>query len=198
MTATLSAAHTWRIRSSLRRPSRSVSVPTETLSIESRFTADARGTGSSCGSSNTSLGSSLMLVVHGAITARRSRGIATSRERTTTGRGEISGSSHHQTSPRDGRSFTMIQRPHGTTPGHPIRRVGRAAERHTRRRPHQSRPPCVAQEALPALHRSACVVDVSSKSSCLFEQSFVHRCAHSYPGHATVMPRQRYNLNQRP
>ena len=105
-TAIANAEQTWCMRSSLRRPSRSVSAPTETLSMESRLTADRRGIGSSPVSSTTSLGSPRIFVVQGAINARRSRGIAASRERTTTGRREISGSWHHQTSPLDGRSFT--------------------------------------------------------------------------------------------
>ena len=43
-----------------------------------------------------------MVVVQGATSARRSRGIAASRDHTTTGRRPTSASSHHQTSPRNG------------------------------------------------------------------------------------------------
>ena len=48
----------------------------------------------------TSLARPRMVVVHGATRARRSRGMAASRERTTTGRRPTSGSSDHHTSPR--------------------------------------------------------------------------------------------------
>ena len=102
-TATARAAQISVIRLSLRRPIRSVSAPTETLSMESRLTAVRRRTGSSPGSRMTSLARPRIVVVHGAITARRSRGIAASRDRTTTGRRPISGGSHHQSSPRKGR-----------------------------------------------------------------------------------------------
>lgn len=120
----------------LRRPRRSVSEPTDTLSTESRLTAERRGTGSSSTSSTTSLGSPRMFVVHGAIKARPRRGIAASRDKTMTGRREISGSSHHQTSPLDGRSFTTTPRPRGRKPGHPTHRLHRAVVGH---RPHRQR-----------------------------------------------------------
>jgi hypothetical protein len=55
------------MRSSLRLPIRSMSTPTETLSTESRFTAVRLPTGSSPGSSTTSLASPRIVVVHGAI-----------------------------------------------------------------------------------------------------------------------------------
>jgi len=105
-TATARASHTWRIRASLNRPSRSSSTASDTLSTESRLTAERRGTGSSPGSSTTSLTSSRIVVVHGAIRARRCRGITASRESKTTGRRPISGISHHQTSPRAGKALT--------------------------------------------------------------------------------------------
>src|SRR3990172_4009657 len=107
-------------------PRRLVSVPTETLSTESRFTADSRGIGSSPGSISTSLARPRIVVVHGAINARRSLGIAASRDRITTGRREISGSSHHHTSPLAGRSFTTKRPPHETMLSHPIRPLHRA------------------------------------------------------------------------
>jgi len=75
-----------RIRVSASRPSRLTNTPTETLSTESRFTAERRGIGSEPGSRTTSLASPRMFVVHGATSARSSRGIAASRESTTTGR----------------------------------------------------------------------------------------------------------------
>lgn len=53
---------------------------------------------------------SRMVVVHGATNTRRSRGIAASRESTTTGRRPISGGSHHHTSPRRGRSVIARRR----------------------------------------------------------------------------------------
>lgn len=124
------------MRSSLRRPRRCVSVATETLSIESRLTADRRGMGSSPVSSTTSLGSPRILVVQGATRARRSLGIAASRESTTTGRRAISGSSHHQTSPRAGKSITVKPQHHGRKRDHPTRR---AHQVDARRRPHTQR-----------------------------------------------------------
>ena len=78
--------------------------------------------GSSPGSSSTSLGIPRIVVVHGPISARRSRGIAASRDSTTTGRRPISGSSHHQTSPRVGRAVTTRRRPRETRRGRPTRR----------------------------------------------------------------------------
>ena len=152
--ATSSAAQISRIRDSLSRPMRSTSNATATDSTESRLTALRRGTGSSSGSKATSLASPRIVVVHGAISARRSRGIAASRDNTTTGRRPISGGSHHHTSPRLGRS--VIARPrHEMTQGHPTRRARRSGERRTlRHTQHRSRPPDTAQGALPGLRRS--------------------------------------------
>jgi hypothetical protein len=136
-TATDKAAQISRMRSSPNLPKRSVSVPTDTLSTESRFTADRLGIGSSPGSSRTSLASPRIVVVHGAINARRSLGMAASRERTTTGRREISGTSHHHTSPLAGRSFKTKPPPRETTPSRPIRpthQVDERGKRHTQRR----------------------------------------------------------------
>ena len=73
-----------------------------------------------------------MVVVQGAITARRSRGIAASRERTTTDRRPISGGSHHQSSPRSGRVLMWRRRPIGTTGDRPTRRVHRWGGRRMR------------------------------------------------------------------
>jgi hypothetical protein len=105
-TATSSAAQTSRMRAPLSRPIRSTRTAIETLSTESRLTADRFGMGSSPGSRTTSLGSPRMVVVHGADSARPKCGMAASRERMTTGRRPTSGSSHHQTSPRSGVSVT--------------------------------------------------------------------------------------------
>ena len=132
-TATSKAAQSSRMRASARRPSRSTRTLTATLSTESRLTADVRGTGSSPGSRSTSLGNPRIVVVQGATMARRSRGMAASRERTTTGRRPTPASSHHQTSPRVGTGFTRQKRPHGTRPDLPIRRALRAGVRHRRR-----------------------------------------------------------------
>ena len=124
-TATSRAAHTSRIRASLSRPRRSTSTATETLSTESRLIAHRRGIGSSSGCKTTSLSRSRIVVVHGAMRARRSLGMAASRDRTTTGRRPMSGSSHHHTSPRDGRAVTTQRQSHEMKPDHPIRRVRR-------------------------------------------------------------------------
>lgn len=141
-TATPRAAQTCSIRRSLRRPSRSTRTPVDTLSTESRLMADRRGIGSSPGSSTTSLGRSRMVVVHGPISVRRNRGIAASRERTTTGRRPMSESSHHQTSPRAGTGVTMQQLRHGTTRGLPTHPLRQAGGRRTRRcTPSRSLPP---------------------------------------------------------
>src|SRR3954452_16518092 len=110
-TATAKAAHTCRIRSSLKRPSLSTSTPIDTLSTESRFTAVNRGPGSTEDSRTTSLTRPRMVVVHGAIRARRCLGITASRESTTTGRRPTSGISHHHTSPRAGAALTMLPQP---------------------------------------------------------------------------------------
>lgn len=99
-TATVTAAQIWRIRSSLNLPMRPTSNAVETLSNESRLTAERLGTGSSPGSSTTSLGKPRIVVVQGPTITRLNRWIAASRERTTTGRRPTSGGSHHQTSPR--------------------------------------------------------------------------------------------------
>jgi hypothetical protein len=124
-TATLSAVQIARICVSASRPSRLTRTATETLSTESRFTADRRGTGSDPGSRTTSLPRPRIVVVQGATSARRSRGIAASRESTTTGRRPISANSHHQTSPRAGRAFTMRPLPVARRPDLPTHRVHR-------------------------------------------------------------------------
>jgi len=138
-TATAKARQTSCMRVSLRRPRRSTSTPIDTLSTESRLTADRLGTGSSSGSRMTSLASVRIVVVHGATSARRSRGIAASRESTTTGRLPICGSSHHHSSPRAGAWLTKPMRPAGTTRDHPRRQARRADAGHRRRMWHRSR-----------------------------------------------------------
>ena len=105
-TATASARQISCIRMPLSTPIRSTSTAVETDSIESRLTAQRRPIGSSLGSRTTSLGRPRIVVVHGPTSARRSRGMAASRDRTTTGRRPISRGSHHQSSPRAGRALT--------------------------------------------------------------------------------------------
>jgi hypothetical protein len=134
-TATSRAAQTARIRMSASRPSLLTSTATETLSTESRFTAERRGIGSESGSRRTSLAIPRMVVVHGATSARRSRGIAASRESTRTGRRPISAISHHQTSPCAGSALTRRQPPAATTPDRPTRQVHQLDACH---RPHSS------------------------------------------------------------
>ncbi len=137
-TATASASQISRMRTSLRRPRRSVSVAIGTFSTESRFAAQGRGTGSTPGSSTTSLARPLMVVVQGATTARRSLGIAASRDRTMTGRRDSSGSSHHHTSPRKGRDVTPLPLLRGMTPGHPKHPSRRSADHRMPNRKHRS------------------------------------------------------------
>jgi len=140
LTATSSASQISRIRSPDSRPKRSMSTPTETLSTESRFTADRRGTGSPGGSTTTSLGRPRIVVVHGAMRLLRSRGMAASRESTTTGRREMSGSSHHQISPLAGR-LTKFQPLCGTWPSRPTHPAHREDVGRRLRRPCRSPQP---------------------------------------------------------
>ena len=130
-TATARAAQISRIRASATRPRRWTRIAIETLSIESRLTAERRGTGSSPGSRRTSLGRPRMVVVQGAMSARRWRGITASRDRTTTGLRPIPAMSHHHTSPRAGRSVTTRRPPAGRRPGLPIRPARRVGARRT-------------------------------------------------------------------
>ena len=120
-TATSSAWQISRIRIPLSAPIRSTSTAVDTDSIESRLTAQRRPIGSSAGSRTTSLGRSLIVVVHGATSARRRRGIAASRDRTTTGRRPISGGSHHHSSPRTGKALTWLKQRFGTRRDRPTR-----------------------------------------------------------------------------
>ena len=138
-TATSRAPQIACMRTSASRPSRLTNTAIETLSTESRLTADRRGIGSSPGSRTTSLSSPRMVVVHGATNTRRSRGIATSRDSTTTGRRPISANSHHQTSPRAGRVLTKRRPLAATTQGRPTRPARRAGARRTRHMPRRSR-----------------------------------------------------------
>jgi hypothetical protein len=141
------------IRASLSRPSRSTSVASDTLSTESRLTADVRGIGSSPGSSSTSLGIPRIVVVHGPISVRLSLGMAASRDSTTTGRRPTSGSSHHQTSPRAGNPVTTPRRPPGTRRGLPTRHPRRAGARRTPRTRRRSRPSGCGRPGRRAPHR---------------------------------------------
>ncbi len=152
-TATSSASQSCRILRSASRPILSVSTPRATLSIESKLTTQCCGTGSSPGSRTTSLGKPRTVVVHGAMTVRRRRGIAASRDNTTTGLRPMSGSSHHQTSPRAGNELTARLPQPGTTRDHPTRRLrqgGGCRRRHKLRRlPRHG----VEQGTLPRRHR---------------------------------------------
>jgi len=133
-TATSSAWQTSRILAPLSEPIRSTSSAVDTDSTESRLTAQRRPIGSSPGSRTTSLGKPRIVVVHGAIRARRSRGIATSRDSTTTGRRPISGGSHHHSSPRTGNELILPQRRYETRRGRPSRLGRRSGEPCTRLR----------------------------------------------------------------
>lgn len=137
-TATSRAAQMSRIRESASLPSRLMSMPTEALSTESKLTAERRGIGSPPGSRTTSLARPRIVVVHGATSARRSRGITASRESTTTGRRPISGGSHHHTSPRAGSALTRQPQLAETTPGLPTRPARRTG---IDRRQRSLRPP---------------------------------------------------------
>ena len=159
-TATASAAQTSRIRSSANRPTLSTRTATDTLSTESRLTAQRRGIGSCPGSRTTSLASPRIIVVHGATTARRSLGIAASRDSTMTGRRPISDNSHHHTSPRFGSGVTRRLPPSATSRDRPTRQADSPAFRHTRRSRRRSRVPDSAPGGLaarrpPVRHRSA-------------------------------------------
>jgi hypothetical protein len=122
-----------RIRVSASRPSRLTRTATETLSTESRFTAERPGIGSKPGASTTSLASPRIVGVHGATIARRSRGIAASRDNTTTGRRPTSAISHHHTSQRAGSALTRRRPPAATTLDRPTRRAHQPGARRRRR-----------------------------------------------------------------
>jgi hypothetical protein len=128
-------------------------TPTETLSIESRFTADRSGTGSSPGSSTTSLASPRIVVVQGATSTRRSLGIAASLESTTTGRRPMLGGSHHQTSDRAGSPLKRSRRLLGTRPSRPTHLPRPRGDRRTAHRWHRVRRPGAERSRLRALRR---------------------------------------------
>ena len=151
-TATARAAQTCRIRSSASRPTLSTRTANDTLSRESRFTAHRRETGFSPGSRMTSLASPRMVVVHGATTVRRNRGMAASRDNTTTGLRPISGNSHHHTSPRFGSGVMMRWPPSATSRDRPTRRVDQPGVGHMRRSRRQSRLSDSAQSGRAARH----------------------------------------------
>ncbi len=121
-TATEWAAQISFTRVSRNRPNRLTRMATETLSTESRFTAERRGRGSSGGSSTTSLSSPRIVVVHGATSARRCRGITACE----TGRRRVDGQSRPSrttTPPPGGSAVTNVPRPAETTSGRPTRPV---------------------------------------------------------------------------
>jgi hypothetical protein len=157
-TAMARASQISSIRLSLSRPIRLISTPADTLSTESRFTAVLRLTGSLPGSRTTSLASPRIVVVHGATRARRSRGIATSRESTTTGRRPISGGSHHHNSPRIGRlglaALTWLRPLLETISGLPTHRPRRVDARRTRDSYRRSPSLDCEQVGQQALHRT--------------------------------------------
>jgi hypothetical protein len=146
-TATESAAQLSLIRLSANLPRRSTSTATDTLSTESRLTADRRGTGSSMGSRTTSLARPRIVVVQGETSARRSRGIAASRDKTTTGRLPASASSHHHTSPRPGSVVTRLLQLAETRRGRPTRPARRAGVRRTPAPSRSERTPGVRSRA---------------------------------------------------
>lgn len=143
------------MRLSASRPRRSTSTATDTLSTESRLTADRRGIGSSRGSRTTSLARPRRVVVQGATSALRSRGIAASRDKTTTGRLPASASSHHQTSPRAGSVITKPLRPAETRRDRPTRPARRAGVRRRPRNLRRLRRSGDASVALQGLRRRA-------------------------------------------
>jgi hypothetical protein len=132
-TAISRALQIWCIRSSLSAAETLDECSEGDARDPVRLTTDARGMGSSPGSSSTSLGIPRIVVLHGPTSARRSRGIAASRDRTTTGRRPTSASSHHHTSPRGGNAVRMPRPPPGTRQGLPTRLP---------RRPGACRTPC--------------------------------------------------------
>lgn len=103
----------------------------------------------------TSLASPRIVVVHGATTTRRNRGMDAFRDRTITGRRPVPGGSHHQTSPRSGRGLMSRLPPVGMTPDRPIRQAHRSDARGTHwHRPCRSRPHDVVREELSTHRRS--------------------------------------------
>ena len=162
-TATSRASHIDRMRWSLRRPIRSISTPRDTLSIESRLTAERCRTGSSPGSRTTSLANPRIVVVHGAIRERLRRSMAMFLERMTTGRLPMSGGSHHHSSPRAGRGVTWLLLRCGTTQGRPTRPVRPGDGRRSTAGSHHRCLRRGCERAAPlALHRTAmrlCALD---------------------------------------
>ncbi len=153
-TATSSAWQISRIRIPLSAPIRSTSTAVDTDSIESRLTAQRRPIGSSSGSSTTSLGRPLIVVVHGATSARRSRGMAASRDRTRTGRRPISGGSHHHSSPWTGTTLTWPKPRVGTKRDRPSHLRRQSGELRTQlRRRHRFRRTGSDREGLSVPHR---------------------------------------------
>lgn len=141
------------MRTPLSAPIRSTSTAVDTDSIESRFTAQRRPIGSTPGSRMTSLGKPRIVVVHGAMSARRRRGIAASRDRTTTGRRPISEGSHHHNSPRATTALTLTKRHVGMRRGRPIRLHRQMGELRTQlHRRHRFRQIGSSQEVLSARH----------------------------------------------
>ena len=120
-TATARASQTWRIRASASRPNRETRTPSPTLSTESRFTADRRGTGSSPGSSTTSLTRA------DGRRARRDEGAPMSRD------DDVPGQDHHRT-PTD----VLHLAPPQLTARRDARHDAATARRQEARSPHSS------------------------------------------------------------
>jgi len=96
-----------------------------------------------------------MVVVHGATNVRRNRGMAASREITTTGLLWISGSSHHQSSPRSGIEITRRRHQNETLQGFPTHRSRQSVNRRTRRKQRQSHSHGYERRARRGPHRAA-------------------------------------------
>ena len=96
-----------------------------------------------------------MIVVHGATNVRRNRGMAASREITTTGLLWISGSSHHQSSPRSGIEVTRRRHQYETLQGFPTHRIHQLGIRRTRRKRSQPHLRDCERQVRRALRRGA-------------------------------------------
>jgi hypothetical protein len=180
------------MRLSASRPRRSTSTATGTLSTESRLTAERRGIGSSRGSRTTSLASPRIVVVQGATNALRNRGIAASRDKTTTGRLPAPASSHHQTSPRAGSVITKPLQPAETRRGRPTHPARRAGVRCRPRSLHRLRRSGDASAALQELHRRArrrsCRGEVPERCRAVPDRRSCSVVCESCHNYATSMP----------
>ena len=154
------------MRSSPNLPRRSVSVPTETLSTESRFTADRRGIGSSPGSSCTSLASPRIVVAHGAIRARRSLGMADPSQRS------CRIAKRCQVAP-------FVRLVDWTVVVNGVPGVNLSC----------SMP---GQQRVVSFIQKGCVIQIRPQPPRPIDQRLIHGRANSYACHATIMPRLAY------